>query len=268
MMIWLVLLAILMLWLTRRYAWWVRSVNDAHPRILMYHMICQPLRRHQYRGLRVAPAMFERQLAWMSAEGWNFVTMSELREQYESLPPKTVAITFDDGFLDNYTEAFPLLKRYQAKATLYLLIDRHDNEWQTRRKAHHNSGEILREQKLSDDQVREMIDSEVFELGGHTIRHINLAQEDLATKTHEVVDGRRQLQEQFGEPINSFAYPFGIYGDDDVELVKQAGFTSAVTVQEGIDMDPDFMRLMRIKVSGKDRFVNFKTRMRIGKRGY
>ncbi len=259
---------LLALWLSRKRAWWVASVSDSHPRILMYHMICQPLRSHKYRGLRVAPAMFERQLAWMSAEGWNFVTMSELREQYESLPPKTVAITFDDGFLDNYTEAFPLLKRYQAKATLYLLIDRHDNEWQTRRKAHHNSGEILREQKLSDAQVREMLDSGIFELGGHTIRHINLAAEDLATKTQEVVEGRRQLQEQFGAAVNSFAYPFGIYGDEDVELVGQAGFTSAVTVEEGIDTDPDFMRLKRIKVSGKDRFVNFKTRMRIGKRGY
>ncbi|NOY29551.1 MAG: polysaccharide deacetylase family protein [Planctomycetes bacterium] len=264
----LVFLALFALWRSRRYAWWVPSVSDSHPRILMYHMICVPLRSHKYRGLRVAPAMFERQLAWMSAEGWNFVTMSQLREQYESLPPKTVAITFDDGFLDNYTEALPLLKRYQAKATLYLLIDRHDNEWQTRRKAHHNSGEILREQKLSDDHVREMLDSGVFELGGHTIRHINLAAEDLATKTHEVVEGRHQLQEQFGVPVDSFAYPFGIYGDDDVQLVRQAGFTSAVTVEEGIDTDPDFMRLKRIKVSGKDRFLSFKTRMRIGKRGY
>jgi peptidoglycan/xylan/chitin deacetylase (PgdA/CDA1 family) len=233
----------------------------------MYHMICVPERQHKYRGLRVAPEMFARQLDWLNQNGWHFVTMSQLREQYDSLPPKTVAITFDDGFLDNYTAALPLLKKYNACATLYLVVDRHDNEWQIHHKAHHNSGEILREQKLTDPQVVEMIASGHFEIGGHTLTHVNLANESFESKCREIVEGRKMLQQQFAILVNSFAYPFGIFDDTDVSIVEQAGFHSAVTVVEGIDTAPDFLRLKRIKISGKDHFIDFKTRLRIGTRG-
>ena len=256
------------IWLTRKRAWWARAVDYRYPRILMYHMICETLPEHRYRGLRVAPQMFEQQIAWLKDNGWTFVTMSELREQYESLPPKTVAITFDDGFLDNLTAALPVLQKYDAKATLYLLIDRHDNEWQTNKKAHHNSGEILREQKLTDEQVREMLASGLIELGGHTISHLNLQKATPEQKEAEIQGCRQTLQERFGEDSKSFAYPFGLFDDKDVELVEQTGFTSAVTTIEGIDQQPDFLRLKRIKISGKDCFSRFKTRMRIGWKGY
>lgn len=260
-------LLVVSVWYSRRFAWWIPTVDYRHPRILMYHMICVPERKHKYRGLRVAPAMFARQLDWLANNGWHFVTMTQFREHYHSLPPKSVAITFDDGFLDNYTEALPLLKKYNACATLYLVIERHDNEWQVHHKAHHNSGEILREKKLTDLQVAEMIASGHFEIGGHTITHANLAKESLDSKHREIADGRKMLQQQFAIPVNSFAYPFGIYDDTDVSIVAEAGFQSAVTVAEGIDTKPNFFRLKRIKISGKDQFVDFKTRLRIGIRG-
>ena len=63
---------------------------------------------------------------------------------------------------------------YGAKATLYLVVDRHDRDWSTYKKAHHSGGELMREPKLSDAEVREMIASGVFELGSHTLTHANL----------------------------------------------------------------------------------------------
>jgi peptidoglycan/xylan/chitin deacetylase (PgdA/CDA1 family) len=252
----------------RPTAWWIPTVDEAHPRILMYHMISAAQPGHQFRGLRVAPEMFEQQLKWLSEQGWTFVKMSQFRDHYAALPRKSVALTFDDGFLDNYTTAFPLLKKYDAVATLYLVINRHDNEWESRKKAHHNRGEILREPKLSDQQVQEMVDSGVFELGGHTIHHVNLATENASTRVWEITECRQLLQQQFGVAVHSFAYPFGIFEQQDVEIVKAAGFDTAVTVVEGIDTNPDFLQLRRIKVSGKDTFKTFQTRLRIGWRGY
>ena len=260
-------LAVTVLWLSSRYAWWVPTVDYVHPRILMYHMIDEPRRHHKFRGLRVSPSMFDRQLHWLVSDGWKFVTVSELHRHRHRLPPKTVAITFDDGFLDNYTQALPLLKKYNACATLYLVLNRHDNDWQVRRKAHHDSGEIRRVPKLQDNHVREMIDSGLFELGGHTINHVNLAQESRAVKEREICHGRCELQQQFETPIESFAYPFGIFGEEDVEIVAAAGYTSAVTVSEGIDTSPACYELKRIKVSGKDSLTDFKTRLRVGRRG-
>lgn len=70
----------------------------------------------------------------MKAQGFHFVTMHELQENWGKHPAKTVAITFDDGYLDNLQNAYPILEKYQAKATIYVVVDRHDRDWSTYKK--------------------------------------------------------------------------------------------------------------------------------------
>jgi len=164
----------------------------------------------------VSPALFERQVCWLSENSWNFVTMSELVNQ--PAREKVVAITFDDGFEDNYLNAFPILKKYHAKATLYLVVDRHDRDWSVSKKSHHNTGELKNETKLSDVQIREMLESGVFELGGHTSTHANLASLDEEGKHKEIAESKAHLESLFSCRISSFAYPFGIYQQEDVHL--------------------------------------------------
>jgi hypothetical protein len=88
----------------------------------------------------------------------------------------------------------------------------------------------------------------------------------------EISACRRALEETFQTSVTSFAYPFGLFSAEDVNLVREAGFSNAVTTDEGIDgvgsSTADPWRLRRIKVSGKDNFWAFKIRMRIGFRGY
>ena len=262
---------ILLLAVSARYAWWKASLPHDLPRVLMYHMISPQGTSKKHRGLRVDPAMFERHIAWLASNGWEFVTLSTLTDR-GFRGAKQVAITFDDGYEDNILNALPVLQKYGAKATLYLVVDRHDNDWSVKKKAHHNSGELAAEPKLSDAQVRELIDSGVFELGGHTLTHCHLPSTPLDQKAEEIIACRRVLEETFHTSVTSFAYPFGLFGAEDVDLVQQAGFTNAVTTDEGIDgaggSTPDPWRLRRIKVSGKDNFWAFKIRMRIGFRGY
>ena len=268
-MTWLLLVpAIFVLWFSHRYGWWMPTVPYSQPRILMYHMVCAPKPEHKFKGLRVAPQAFERQLAYLAEQGWNFVTMTELMSA-DSLPEKTVAITFDDGYEDNFTQAFPILKKYNAKATLYLVVDRHDRDWSSKKKAHHNSGELAKEVKLSDQQVEQMVSSGVFELGAHTLTHVNLSNADERIKRHEIMGSKQQIEKRFDVQVNSFAYPFGIYDEQDAKLADEAGFTSSVTTVDGInsDLKQDPQQLKRVKISGKDNFFAFKLRMRLGRRG-
>lgn len=257
-------------WFSVRYAWWRPAADYRFPRILMYHMIAGPRRGARFNGLRVAPSAFERQLRWLREHGWQSFTVSELLDTGRALPEKAYAITFDDGYEDNFTQALPLLRKYGCKATLYLVVDRFDRDWSVQRKAHHDEGELRREPKLSDAQVRELLDSGCFELGSHSVTHANFAQLGNTAVARELHDSRGALQQRFGVTVNSFAYPFGIYRPELGELVRRAGYRSAVTTREGID-DParrNPMELRRIKVSGKDSLFAFKLRMRGGRRGW
>jgi len=242
----------------------------------MYHMVSETKPGTKFNGLRVAPSMFEKQLKWLKQNDWQFVTMNELINKNSdelrsnTLPEKTVALTFDDGFEDNYTNAFPLMKKYGAKGTLYLVINRHNNDWSTKKKAHHNSGELVGEPKLSDEQVQEMLESGVFEIGGHTINHVNLATTNKETKITEMSDSKQQLETQFNTQVSSFAYPFGIYSDEDPIIVAEQGYSNAVLAEGGIEtsVKSNLFKIRRVKISGKDNFLAFKLRMKTGKRGW
>ena len=89
MTLWLVLGAVLIAgWFSNRYAWWRRPVDWRRPRVLMYHMVSPHRPGAKFNGLRVTPEHFEAQLAWLQREGWQFFTVSELWEQWDTLPEK------------------------------------------------------------------------------------------------------------------------------------------------------------------------------------
>ena len=250
-----------------KYAWWKPAKDWKYPRVLMYHMVREHIKGAKFNKLRVKPIQFEKQIAWMKSEGYTFVTMQTLVQNWGKHPEKTVALTFDDGYLDNLTNALPILKKYDVPATIYVVVDRHDRDWSTYKKAHHNSGELMREKKLSNEQLMELVESGLIEIGSHTITHANLNLLDDILCEQEMRNSKEQLQTITGQSINSFAYPFGIYSERDVEVAKKIGYTNAVTTIEGIDgNNPDMMQLQRIKISGKDSIFAVRLRLRLGKR--
>ena len=229
-------------------------------------MISNQLEKGKKSGLRVNPEMFEKQLKYFKDNKWKFIKMSELKD-YEN-DTKVVAITFDDGYLDNYTQALPLLKKYDACATLYLVINRHKNDWSVKKNPKHNSGELADEEKLTDEHIKEMLDSGIFELGGHTITHPYLPNISVEEKIYEMIECKKILETTFNTKVYSFAYPFGIYNKEDVEIIKNSEFVSAVTTDEGVADSNSLFELKRIKASGKDSFYAFKLRVQKGFRGF
>ena len=114
-----------------------------------------------------------------------------------------------------------------------------------------------------------MLGSGHWELGAHTLTHALLPALADDDRHREVAGGKASLEDAFGTAVSSFAYPFGIFADDDVALVASAGYRYAVTTDAGITPDPgaEPLLLKRVKVSGKEGTLGFSIRLRTGKRG-
>lgn len=201
--------ALVVLILANRYQLWRLPKANSWPRLLMYHSI----ENEAATGMNTPPAKFDAQLASLKKQGYVFYTVSEL---LTSTQAKAIAITFDDGFANNYHQAFPILKKYQAKATIYLAPN------------------ITTIDKLTPEQIREMQASGLIEFGAHSMTHLNLLQAPTGIAQAEIVSSKQQVEALTGVACHSFAYPFGRFGVETIELVKAAGFSSAVTTKKKI----------------------------------
>ncbi|MBH1970612.1 MAG: polysaccharide deacetylase family protein [Moraxellaceae bacterium] len=201
--------ALVVLTIANRYQLWRLPKPNSWPRLLMYHSIANEAAT----GMNTPPERFDAQLAWLKKQGYVFCTVSEL---LTTSKPKAIAITFDDGFANNYHQAFPLLKKYQAKATIYL------------------APEIAAIDKLMTAQISEMQASGLIEFGAHSMTHLNLLQAPTDIAQAEIVSSKQQVEALTGVACLTFAYPFGRFGAETIELVKAAGFSSAVTTKKKI----------------------------------
>lgn len=233
------------LYLAANYNFWRPKRPRSLPRILMYHSIRKdPGDTHS--ELVVTPEAFEKQLQLLQSKDFKFLTISELLHS-ETNQDARVAITFDDGFKDNYEFAFPLLKKYGAKATIYLAPDINGIE------------------RLSTAMIREMVSSGLIEFGAHTLSHCNLEKSDFETANIEIQGSKERVEELTGMNCEAFAYPFGRFNHNVAAMVKEAGFTSAVTVKKGISEIIDPFRIMRISVLRSTNIVQFRIALSRGR---
>jgi peptidoglycan/xylan/chitin deacetylase (PgdA/CDA1 family) len=232
----------------------------------MYHLVREAIPGARFNKMRVAPGDFRRQVEWLARNGWTFCFVSELIRT-PTTGGRRVALTFDDGYRDNYLAAFPVLRELQAKATMYPVVDRTSEvDWSSKKKASRTDGELMREPKITDAEIAEMVDSGLLELGGHGLTHPNLPTLSDEEAWQEISECKKALEQSFGREAPTFCYPFGLYGPREVELVRRAGFIGGVTTVEGVGgLDP--FQLSRIKVSGKEGMLGFRLRMRTGRRG-
>lgn len=170
-------------------------------------------------GLTVRRDYFEKQIQGLLKEGYTFLTVAEAGEIMDGkrvMPEKPVVLTFDDGYRDFYTDVFPILEFYKIKATLFVV-----------------SGFVGRPNNITDPMLREIVSSNLVEIGGHTVNHLALTSLPLEREKKEIVNDKKYLEEKYGIKMVSFAYPYGIFNKETEDLVKEAGYLQAVSVAKG-----------------------------------
>lgn len=234
----------------------------------MYHMVREHLPRNKskFNRLRVKPKEFEKQLKWLKKNGFKSYILSEL-VNLDRIPEKSVVITFDDGYEDNFTNAFPLLQKYNFKATIYIVLNRFNKDWSTDKDLNIASDELNNEKMLSDKQVKLMIESGLIEIACHTFDHVNLPKISNNEKVYQIKESKEEIKNIFNIECNSFAYPFGFYDKDDVNIVKESKYTNATTTVNGVYDRAKFSKfeIPRIMISGRQGIWSFILKMKKGR---
>jgi peptidoglycan/xylan/chitin deacetylase (PgdA/CDA1 family) len=214
--------------------------------ILMYHYIRQPpSMRNDWLGykLSVSPADFTAQVDLMWADGYHPVDMNDIRAYFagkEPLPSRPVVITFDDGYSDLFTTAYPILAKHKFKAVAYIV-----------------SGFVGRSGYVTSDQVREL-DHNGIEIASHTVNHADLARSSAGSTLGELVDSKRSLELLVGHPVIDFAYPSGKFNPQVAAEVQRAGYDTAVTTMDSVEHSlADRYMWTRIRVGGGESMADF-----------
>lgn len=246
-----------------RFKWWRKDIDFKYPRVLMYHMISEhlPKNKSKFNRLRVKPKEFEKQLIWLKKNGFKSYFMSEISQD---LPEKSVILTFDDGYKDNLLNALVLLKKYDFKATIFIVLNRLDKNWASDRDSGLSSDELNNEVMLTDDDVSKLIDSKLIEIGSHTISHANLPSLSDDEIEHELRASKEEIECKFNIECKSLAYPFGFFNQKCIDIAKKY-YKFATTTKNDVYKDSyGNHEIPRILISGRSGMLSFILKMRKG----
>lgn len=208
------------------------SPEEVYIPILMYHSISAD---DPENSLLVAPDMFNEQMKWLSDNGFTAMSLDEVYEAFNTgkVPKKPVAITFDDGYADNYLEAYPILKQYNMKGTFFIITNNTDKDGYY----------------MSSDMLKEMKDAGM-EIENHTAYHFELSGAALEDQKMSIEDGQAFLRDIIGVESKFLCYPVGKYEETTITLEGQLGVKAAVTTENGLaSINDGLYTLKRVRIA-------------------
>lgn len=216
---------------------------NAGNRILCYHKV-NPVDQEY---LNVPVDQFREQMQFLKKSGYQTVSVNDLLScEFDS---KQAVITFDDGYLDNYENAVPILKDCGFTATFYCIAEM-----------------VGKKGYMSAEQLKEMI-SDGFEVGSHTLSHPELPTVSVEEKKRQIAESKKRLSDLLSTNIRSFCYPRGLYDEDSLHFVSEAGYETAVSNRPGANFykrgrikDERFI-LRRTEIAPNDSIQDFSKKM-------
>jgi peptidoglycan/xylan/chitin deacetylase (PgdA/CDA1 family) len=224
-----------------------RVTDDPHPDLAYY---------------AVSPGSFRSQMRALRLVGWKTVSLDQLlaaRRGELSLPRRSVVVTFDDAYAELEDEAIPTLAANGQTATVYACAGLLGADADALRRPGH---EIHEEARLMDADALRRIRARGFEVGSHSLTHPHLPALDDATLEAEVAGSKGVLEEELGEEVRHFAYPFGDYDERVRAQVEATGYASAVTTDPGAaDRLAPRLGLPRVYVGREDSWARLLARL-------
>ena len=241
----------------------------------MYHSVSHfpPERDIPYDN--VPPALFKAHMRILKQEKFHVISLSQLvslMRDNEPIPPKTIVVTFDDGYKNNIMNAFPILQEEGYNATFFLIagaIGTHQPFrhalWDTASRNYQRKNPDSRNPMHWDD-VRELA-AGGNDIGSHGVTHRSLGHLACEESSVEIFQSKEMIEKATNTPVRSFSYPFGscVYGDFNVSserLIASAGYECACTTEIGPVAKNDYpYQLKRIPVREKDTWFFFKQKL-------
>ncbi len=227
----------------------------------MYHMF-GGVREGQMRRYACAERDFERQMSLLSAGGYAVLNLEDVCEFIAGRPPfpeRSTAITMDDGFMDNYEIAAPILKRHGFSSTMFVVpgLVGKTNEWM-------RGKDDAPRRLMGWKEIREIADHGI-RIGSHTLSHADLTKLGPMDLEREVSNSKKEIEDRIGRPVSTFAYPFGLFNERVKEAVERAGYRAACTTNSGFNgPGEDRYALRRIEVYGTDTLRRFRRKLAFG----
>lgn len=207
--------------------------NDKGIPVLMYHAIGY----EKGNTARVPKENFKEQMKYLNDNGYETLTLDEVYDFFANdkpVPKKAVVLTFDDGYVDNYLEALPVLKEFGFTATIFVITDLVDKS----------------KNYMNVEQLKEMQANGV-DIQSHTVHHEHLAQLSYEKQAKTLKESKEFLEISLSKKIQYFAYPYGEYSKDSLKAVKEAGYTMAFTTGgRWSDKADGILTLDRVFISG------------------
>jgi len=190
--------------------------------ILMYHYVeyVQDKKDTIRQSLNITPDIFEEQVKTLWEAGYTFITAKEVGEVLDGkrlLPKKPILLTFDDGHWDLDINVLPILKKYNARGTAYII-----------------PGFLGGSDFLSPLQLRDVISSNLVEIGAHTVHHVSLTGKFLPVVQYEISQSKAMLEKDYHLSVVSFAYPGGAFDEQAIKVVGSSKFSTAVSTVPGV----------------------------------
>jgi peptidoglycan/xylan/chitin deacetylase (PgdA/CDA1 family) len=239
----------------RSLGWLLRTGGNADQgglRILFYHRVSDD--RDE---LAVPPRHFREQMDFLASEGYRVVDVVQAADLLTAgeLQTRTLGLSFDDGYLDVAKLALPILAERGFRATVFVstgVIDR------TAAVTWYRHPPAL----LSWDQIVQLDREGILTFEAHSVTHPNLLRLDAEKARAEIAGSKVALEARLGRPVAAFSYPAGLFEQRERELVREAGYTVAVSCEPGVNLPgTDRFALCRRQIDARDRLLDFRAKV-------